>query len=121
MLVVLLPTMVALGQYVSASSIRPSATPTPCTGINKQKALYPTYNWGDLTLEDSPATDISVETNWTDITEIRRYGQNGVFASSPVHFGANPSGYFGSQVTGDPTKGGLLFSIWDSKVKKWTG
>ena len=52
------------------------------------------------------------------LQDIRRYGRNGVFASQPVYFADGPSGYFGSQVDGDATAGGLLFSIWDKARSK---
>lgn len=88
----------------------------PCTAQNKQKALYISYEV-EPPLETSPATSLVVETTWLSVSAMRRYGSNGVFAAHPFHTGG-PGGYFGSQADGDPSQGGLLFSIWDSEAKK---
>ena len=85
----------------------------PCTHANKQVALYLTYSF-EPNLRDSPATDISIDHHWNSTREMRRYGKNGVFAAQPVGFGDGPGGYLGSQSDGDASRGGLLFSLWDS-------
>ena len=51
-----------------------------CTGATKQKALYLEYTYAP-DLESTPALDITVQTDWVNITGIRKYGANGVFAS----------------------------------------
>ena len=107
----------------------------PCTHANKQIALYLDYGF-EPTLAESPATDISVGAHapplppsrsafaaakmsvpadhiWNSTADMRRFGKNGVYAAQPIGFGAGVGGYFGSQADGDPSQGGLLFSIWD--------
>ena len=51
------------------------------------------------------------QVRWNSTKDMRRYGQNGVYASNPVYWDGI-GGYFGSQSDGDPQSGGLLFSIW---------
>jgi hypothetical protein len=98
-----------------------SDTPWPhgssnCTAKTKQKALYLGYSFSP-SLEDTPAFDIAVEQYWNATSDMRRYGKNGVFAAQPIHTSDGVSGYFGSQADGEPSSGGLLFSIWDAKRK----
>lgn len=87
-----------------------------CTGATKQKALYLQYSYTP-DLRSAPALDVTVRTDWTNISGIRKYGANGVFASHPFSTAMSIGGYFGSQVDGDVTQGGLLFSAWDYEVK----
>ena len=87
-----------------------------CTGATKQKALYLQYSYTP-DLRSDPALDVTVRTDWTNISGIRKYGANGVFASHPFSTAQSIGGYFGSQVDGDVTQGGLLFSAWDYEVK----
>ena len=100
---------------VNAPLVAPLRSPSApnCTAAPKQKAIYLKYSFSP-TLQESPATDITAETVWTSTTDLRRYGHNGIYAAHPVGTANHGvSGYFGSQVDGDPTKGGLLFSMWD--------
>jgi len=90
--------------------------PPACDHSNKQKALYLTHTLHP-SLADSPATDISIDVHWINTSSMRAYGTNGIFAAQPFGTADGPGGYFGSQSDGDPTRGGLLFSIWDAERK----
>ena len=89
---------------------KPSDFYPNCTAANKQKALYLQYVI-EPPLQESPALDISVEHRWNATSDMSRWGTNGVYAANPVGFQDGPSGYFGSQATGDIAQGGLLFSL----------
>lgn len=95
---------------------KPSDFYPNCTAANKQKALYLQYVI-EPPLQESPALDISVEHRWNATSDMSRWGTNGVYAANPVGFQDGPSGYFGSQATGDIAQGGLLFSLWDKARK----
>ena len=99
--------------WVATALLAAAASP-PCNGTNKQKAMYLNYDL-EPSLQDSPATDISVDHIWNSTAALRRYGHNGVYAAQPIHT-KDVSGYFGSQVTS--SGGALLFSIWDEGVKR---
>jgi len=90
-----------------------------CSHLNKQIALYLDYDFGEPLIKIEP-TALRVKTSWVNVTDIRAYGKNGVFAAHPFHTVDGPGGYFGSQVDGNVTgdSGGLLFSIWDLKDPK---
>ena len=103
----------------------PAVALPPCTHATKQRALYLDYDYGDVPLSASPATSISVDHHWTNVSALHSFGKNGVFAAQPIEItgggGADIiGGYFGTQVDGDPSKGGFLFSIWDA-LRKETG
>ncbi len=102
-------------RHLAASAAVGAPPALPCTGENKQKALYLEYNI-QPSLDVEPATDISVEHLYTSTQQLKAYGKNGIFASQPIHTADGPSGYFGSQVT--PSKGTLLFSLWDAQLDK---
>jgi hypothetical protein len=106
------PPPAAAAAAAAAAALLPA---TPCTGVNKQKALYLEYDI-QPSLAVDPATDISVEHMYTSTQHLKSYGKNGVFASQPIHTADGPSGYFGSQVT--PDKGTLLFSLWDAQLDR---
>ena len=86
-----------------------------CTGPTKQTALYLSYDM-EPPLKEEPAFAVRVQTTWRNVSDIRRYGANGVFASHPWHTTDGGGGYFGSQVDGSLAGNGggaLLFSTWD--------
>ena len=95
----------------------------PC-GVTKQKSIYLAHNFNPP-IEDSPATDISIEVDWNSTADLMRYGRQtgtnpGIYASSPIHTHDGISGYFGVQVFyGDnhgnhSSNGSFLFSTWDA-------
>jgi len=88
-----------------------------CTGANKQKAIYLDYEF-DEKLSTSPAMDVSVEVEWVNISMIRKQEINGVFAAQPFSLSEGLGGYFGSQVVGNISAGGLLWSVWDHRIPK---
>lgn len=67
--------------------------------------------------EGNGAFDVVVEVQWTNLDDLRSFGQNGIFASFPVHWHGERmiGGYFGPQATGggDPNNEQVLFSLWD--------
>eukprot|EP00040_Diaphanoeca_grandis_P023380 m.127113 g.127113 ORF g.127113 m.127113 type:complete len:339 (+) comp29249_c0_seq2:167-1183(+) len=83
-----------------------------CTGQNKQKALYLEYEFDDP-LKDAQPTDLSVAVEWVNVSDMRKYGANGVFAAQPFATDQGLGGYFGSQADGNVSNGGLLWSVWD--------
>lgn len=92
-------------------------TSPPCSDATKQKALYLDYEL-DPSLQDVPATDLSVSTRWINESAIFAYGSNGVFAAQPFGTAAGLGGYFGSQVVSNFSAGAVLFSIWDHRLPR---
>lgn len=98
--------------------------PLPC-GVTKQKSIYLSHSF-EPAIEDSPATDLSVEIDWNATADMMRYGRQtnsnpGIYAGNPIHTDGGISGYFGSQVHGGPNSsfnGSFLFSTWDAGYGK---
>ena len=97
--------------------------PLPC-GVTKQKSIYLSHSF-EPTLEDSPATDLSLEIDWNATADMTRYGREtgsnpGIYAGNPIHTHDGISGYFGSQVHGgaNSSNGSFLFSTWDAGYGK---
>ena len=93
--------------HIASGAARPN-----CTAATKQKALYLQYGFSP-TLTESPATDLSVQVEWNSTSDMRRWGRNGIFAAHPIGTSDGVGGYFGSQADGNPSQGGLIFSVWD--------
>ena len=87
----------------------------PCTAATKQKALYLSYDF-EPSLRHTPALDILVYHTWTSLSDLHRYGKNGVYAAQPIGSAYGVGGYFGSQVVGSSDNVTLLFSVWDKQV-----
>ena len=51
---------------------------------DRHRALYLQYTITP-TLEEQPATDISVEHIYNSTSKLKAYGKNGIFASQPIH------------------------------------
>lgn len=107
---------------LTAQALSPPAPPPPldlhpadetCTQQTKQKSIYATF-------EHSPAfegaTDVTGDTIWENVDDIRRHGNNGLYTAWNFHFiKPSPSGYMGPQITGKNSEvGQVLFSLWDN-------
>lgn len=88
-----------------------------CTAATKQKALYLDYTF-EPALKTNPAVDISAEVILNSTKAMREYGHNGIYAAHPIgSAGGGLGGYFGLVVTANTSTGGLLFSVWDTRLK----
>ena len=68
------------------NTVTPTSHHHPRPPVNPRSlssGSYLQYDWA-VSLQASPATALEVTTTWLNVSDIRRYGQNGVFVFSQL-------------------------------------